>query len=255
MEKKKKDYLLKTLGIQFLVCALLFGFLFALQKSNSSLFSTFRTLFSAELEKNLTTKDVKEAFQQIGNIAKSDKSDDKETNAETEDNTLAASVLAEGGVDLSVDQKGKLPDNVSLDKYKLNDSIVLPVEGKITSPFAFRVHPITGKYGFHCGVDIAASTGTHIRAAYDGKVVVASYDQWNGNHIKIQHANGIMTVYCHCSKLYVKEGQHVRGGDVIGAVGSTGESTGPHLHFEFRINGKSYDPQYALKTAVDLDES
>jgi murein DD-endopeptidase MepM/ murein hydrolase activator NlpD len=93
--------------------------------------------------------------------------------------------------------------------------------------------------------------GTAIYSAFDGKVIKADYDKWNGNFIKIEHENNIMTVYCHCEKLLVKKGDVIKAGQKIATVGSTGSSTGPHLHFELRINNISYDPQNALKTAVN----
>jgi murein DD-endopeptidase MepM/ murein hydrolase activator NlpD len=127
----------------------------------------------------------------------------------------------------------------------------LPLEGKITSPFGLRIHPISGQQRFHAGIDIAAATGTPIYSAFDGRVIYAGYDQWNGNYLKIQHENNIMTVYCHCEALNVKKGDTVRAGNKVATVGSTGSSTGPHLHFELRINNVSYDPQNALKTAIN----
>ena len=87
--------------------------------------------------------------------------------------------------------------------------------------------------------------------AFDGKVAVADYDKWNGNYMKIKHENGLMTVYCHCESLNVKKGENIRAGEVIGYVGSTGSSTGPHLHFELRIDNVSFDPQIALNEALN----
>ena len=104
---------------------------------------------------------------------------------------------------------------------------------------------------FHAGIDIAAEKGTNIYSAFDGVVSEADYDKWNGNYLKIKHDNNIMTVYCHCEKLNVKKGQKIRAGEVIATVGSTGSSTGPHLHFELRINNVSYDPKTALNEAIN----
>lgn len=119
----------------------------------------------------------------------------------------------------------------------------IPVKGNITSRYgvneSIRDHT-------HQGLDIAAPTGTEILAASNGKVTYSGVKGGYGNMIIVDHGNGIETYYGHCSKLYVKEGQIVEAGDKIAAVGSTGNSTGPHLHFEIRSNGKYVNPQKYL---------
>jgi len=106
-----------------------------------------------------------------------------------------------------------------------------------------RLHPITGKIRPHRGIDYAARTGTPVWASGDGKVLVSGYTRFNGNYIVIQHGNNIQTKYLHLSKRYVKTGQHVRQKQVIGAVGMTGLATGPHLHYEFLLNGVHRNPR------------
>lgn len=120
---------------------------------------------------------------------------------------------------------------------------VLPVSGKITSRYG---ESSSRRSSTHTGLDIACSKGTDIKAVADGKVIFAAYKGSYGNLVKIDHGNGVETWYGHCNKLYVKEGQEVKSGDVIAAVGSTGNSTGPHLHFEIRIDGKTVNPQNYL---------
>lgn len=95
----------------------------------------------------------------------------------------------------------------------------------------------------HTGLDLACKIGTDIMSVADGTVVFAGYNGAYGNLVKIDHGNGVQTWYAHCSKIYVKEEQKVKSGDIISAVGSTGNSTGPHLHFEIRIDGKAVNPQ------------
>lgn len=95
----------------------------------------------------------------------------------------------------------------------------------------------------HTGIDIAAASGTPIKASGDGRVVSASYRNGYGNTVIIDHGGGVTTLYAHCSKLYVKAGQSVKQGEKIAAVGSTGLSTGPHVHWEVRINGKPVNPR------------
>lgn len=117
----------------------------------------------------------------------------------------------------------------------------LPIAGNITSPFGYRRDPITGTTSYHSGTDIAAPNGTPILAAADGVVVIANgIDSWGGSygyHVKLDHGNGLQTLYAHCSAICVTTGQQVQAGEVIGYVGSTGRSTGNHLHFEVLVGG------------------
>ena len=115
--------------------------------------------------------------------------------------------------------------------------LVRPIPGAIESGFGLRVHPITGKTRMHNGLDMHGNAGDPIRAAANGKVILAGAKGGYGNTVMIDHGGGMVTLYAHQSKLLVKEGQRVNAGDVIGLIGSTGVSTGPHLHFEVRING------------------
>jgi murein DD-endopeptidase MepM/ murein hydrolase activator NlpD len=121
-----------------------------------------------------------------------------------------------------------------------------PVSGTITSPFGWRSNPFGGAPEFHPGLDIAAPTGTTVTATAAGTVMLAQWYGGYGNYILIDHGGGISSGYGHLSAIYVSVGQHVQKGQAIGAVGSTGQSTGPHLHFEIRINGKPVDPAARL---------
>ena len=122
----------------------------------------------------------------------------------------------------------------------------LPGDFSITSPFGYRTDPITGESSFHDGVDIAAPEGTAVLAAADGVVVTANRtDSWGGSYgyyVTIQHDETYETLYAHCSEVLVKAGQEVEQGDVVALVGSTGNSTGDHLHFEVREGGSKVDP-------------
>ena len=120
---------------------------------------------------------------------------------------------------------------------------VLPVSGKITSRFGVSS---SIRSGAHTGLDIACSSGTDIKAVAKGKVIFAENNGSYGNLVKIDHGNGVETWYAHCSKIYTKVGAQVKAGDVIAAVGSTGNSTGPHLHLEIRIDGTAINPQKYL---------
>lgn len=118
----------------------------------------------------------------------------------------------------------------------------LPVEGKVSSPYGHRAHPKSGKRDFHSGLDIAADSGHPVRSTADGIVSFAGWSGGSGNLVAIEHGFGFSTLYAHNRSLTVKVGQRVRRGDVIGHVGSTGNSTGPHVHYEVWKEGKAVDP-------------
>ncbi len=117
---------------------------------------------------------------------------------------------------------------------------------RVSSPFGYRVNPVTGNYGIHGGIDLAADSGTKINPALSGKVLKAKYSSDYGNFVMIDHGDNVITLYAHCSKLLVSAGDYVDENDVIALVGSTGRSTGPHLHFEVRINDVRINPEYFL---------
>ena len=113
---------------------------------------------------------------------------------------------------------------------------------KLTSPFGYRTHPTTGQWKFHNGVDLANNQGTPIYAARSGKVTVATYGGTYGYYVTINHGDGYSSLYAHMTHYTVSKGQTVKKGDVIGYMGSTGRSTGPHLHFSIFHNGSSVNP-------------
>jgi murein DD-endopeptidase MepM/ murein hydrolase activator NlpD len=119
---------------------------------------------------------------------------------------------------------------------------VWPVRGWVTSPFGNRLSPFSGILKFHEGMDIAAQTGTPIVAPAEGVIMKAGFSTGYGNMVEISHGYGIKTLFAHNSRLNVKAGQRVRRGDVIAYVGDSGSSTGPHLHYEVRVNGLPVNP-------------
>jgi murein DD-endopeptidase MepM/ murein hydrolase activator NlpD len=121
-----------------------------------------------------------------------------------------------------------------------------------TSGFAMRLHPIFKTQQAHRGVDYAAPTGTPAQSVGDGVVIFSGVQGGYGNVVEIRHGTGHTTLYAHLSKIHLRKGQTVQKGQTIGAVGSTGWSTGPHLHFEFRVNGVHVDPQKVIQQAQAL---
>ena len=160
--------------------------------------------------------------------------DDAQKIDETTNLTLAKQEL-ETSVDEYIDKETRTVNGIYL--------AVTPISGRITSRFG-AVENV--RSGSHTGLDIAASAGTPIHATADGTVTYASSMGTYGNLVKISHGNGVETYYAHCSKILVSVGQTVSAGDTIALVGSTGNSTGPHLHLEIRINGSPINPQKYL---------
>lgn len=142
-----------------------------------------------------------------------------------------------------------LPDNTTMDRYALNvGETVTPVMGVLSSDFGWREHPIDGGEKFHCGVDLAVDTGTTVKAFADGTVDYIGESDVYGKYLQIRHANGVTSFYAHCSKLCVQQGQTVAAGDKVAESGATGHVTGPHLHFELKINGVRLEPLYYIET-------
>ena len=123
----------------------------------------------------------------------------------------------------------------------------VPSSNRVTSPYGWRIHPIFKVRRFHTGIDIDAQRGTSIVAAAAGTVIWAGTRSGYGKTVIIDHGGGISTLYAHCSSILVSEGQRVKAGDVIAKIGSTGYSTGPHLHFEVRKDGQHQDPMKPVK--------
>jgi murein DD-endopeptidase MepM/ murein hydrolase activator NlpD len=142
---------------------------------------------------------------------------------------------------------------------KLNRTMALvpyrkPVVGEVefTSGFGVRSDPFLGRPAMHTGLDFRAATGDPIRATANGRVTSAAYAGGYGRMVEIDHGNGLATRYGHMSEIHVKVGDTIKIGQVIGLVGSTGRSTGPHLHYETRIDGEAVDPQKFLRAGVRL---
>lgn len=136
--------------------------------------------------------------------------------------------------------------------FFLDATLIMPLEESIlTSSYGMRTSPITGDMKFHKGIDLAAPIGTSVYACKNGVVVNATKDKEDkiyGKFIILDHENNTQSVYAHLSKVLVKTGDEITRGTVIGEVGTTGASTGPHLHFEIRVNGKAQDPKRLLPT-------
>lgn len=151
---------------------------------------------------------------------------------------------------LSVGQQLFIP-GAALSAFELRKALgelfIYPIHGRLTSPFGYRSDPFTGTKSFHTGIDLAAPTGTAVKATLDGKVAETGVNRIYGNYVIITHDRGYQSLYGHLSAIHAKRGQYVTQGTVVGEVGSTGYSTGPHLHLSIYKNGSLIDPFSVLK--------
>lgn len=131
------------------------------------------------------------------------------------------------------------------ESFEDNPSFIMPVEGEITSEYGERVHPVFKTVKMHTGIDIYSPIGTPIKSSTAGKVVRVGEDAINGKYVRVISGN-YEVIYAHCYKISVREGQSIKQGDIIGEVGDSGVTSGPHLHFEIQEEGKAIDPMDKL---------
>ncbi len=217
-EENKKDFFTHIIFVQTVVVALLIGGVFAVKKISPVKYEALKESYNYVMQKDMT---VKEVWAVIKSYA----------------------TLPQGGDDISV---FAAQSGTSFSPYYISTDIAVPVHGRVSSQFGYRINPVTNTFSFHSGLDIAADEGEKIKAAYYGTVTNVGFDNVSGHYIEITHADGLVTKYMHCSKILAKENMVVRSGEAIALVGSTGRSTGPHLHFVIEIDGKRVNPEYVL---------
>ena len=231
--KKKKDRELRFIIAQTVVCAIALVIFIGLKFIGGSLFSYAKAVFEKEFNTPINVEQVLDSAMSREIV-----------NAQTV-------TYGVGGEDDDpnvqyFESYDEVTDDVN-DKMKNANTMQKPIDGKVTSEFGSRIHPLSGKQSFHTGIDIGADFGEHIKAALDGTVTSAVEDDEDyGNYIVLTHENGVQTMYAHSEKLLVKEGDKVKKGDSVALVGSTGKSTGPHLHFEIRVNETRLNPRWFL---------
>ncbi|RHR08959.1 M23 family peptidase [Pseudoflavonifractor sp. AF19-9AC] len=162
-------------------------------------------------------------------------------------------VPAAGTLILKSDYDGDpLPEHYTMDQLSLGTlETMTPVLGYINSEYGYRDHPINGTYQFHGGVDISGQTGDPIQAFASGTVEYVGKDDSYGLYLQLDHGNGVKSFYAHCSEVCVTKGQSVTIGDTIAKIGSTGMSTGPHLHLELKFNKMHLNPIYYIEYMTD----
>lgn len=261
-KEKQKDYYVSVTVCQILLCALLLGILALVLKGSGS--DTVKNQLNDIMTSKIEYEDVSAAVSEyIGNASswavfgdnisysettkaeEAQPSEKEETvSAETTDETTSEEVPM-GGRDVKAYEA---KTNTSFAPYKVTAKILNPIEsGRYTSLFGYRTNPITGEFTFHTGLDIAAPKGSAIRAAWNGTVTKVGEDSQAGKYIFLEHNDGFVTFYCHCSEIVAVKGAVIRQGETIAFVGSTGWSTGPHLHFEIRKDNIRLNPMWALE--------
>lgn len=269
--KSSGNKTIKKMILQIAICFVIYFIYYLIQNSNyifsegvinntkeilsynidfSQYYEQFMGLFNNESEESNGKGDTKNSTDE------STKDNSEDTSIENDlQNGIGGSnevLIVEGGtVEVTEPEKAQIDTSnlsqMEIDAINIKDavSIISPLQGVITSRFGLRdpSTPVVPKN--HTGLDIAANTGTVITAAMDGTVILVSSEGDYGNHIKVLNGD-VMNVYAHCSNIYVVEGQEIKQGEAIAEVGATGNTTGPHLHFEIRKENRFVDPEYIL---------
>ena len=259
---KKDVKLLKKMIIQLIVCICIYFVIYTIQ-NNQYIFSEdfinkVNEIISYDIDFPQVYEDAKNYL--IGVFSSQRENENQEQNNETNEiqsnetaNGIGGAVEENGEIvgEETTEQETAEEQNLSQEEQdilnvKNTTSFIKPVEGTISSTYGYRETATGNVPKNHTGTDIAAILGTKIKSATDGQVVLVSEEGDYGKHIKIQIGE-VSIIYAHCNSIYVKEGDMVTQEQEIAEVGSTGNSTGPHLHFEIRISERTVDPQKILE--------
>lgn len=248
---KKDIKLLKKMLIQILICVVIYLIIYSIQNNQYVFSEDFINKTNEILSYDTNFMELYEMVksQLIKPQEESQNKQEEETEQELEqepDKQGESIGGAQPQTNEEVPEESLTPEKIDIQNIKNTTSFIKPVEGMISSKYGQR-DSATGRVPKnHTGTDIAASLGTKIKSATDGEVVLASSEGDYGNHLKIQIGE-VSIIYAHCNSLYVKQGDKIVQGQEIAEVGSTGNSTGPHLHFEIRISERTIDPQSILE--------
>ena len=251
-ENGRKDYFYKIIIVQFLACVFMAILLAVLCRLDSE---TIKEKYGALMTKDMSWHEVwKSAKETAGFVFKPVDADSIKESAESQEQIEKdESDEEDEQSDAEEEEKDTEPAETNekneerktaevLSLFSSDEDITLPLHGRISSRFGSRTDPISGSAAEHNAVDIAVKEGTKVAAAWDGIVTDAGTAAKKGNYIWMVHKNGCETLYCHLSELLVQKGDVIRAGETIALSGSTGYSTGPHLHFGIRKNGEMVNP-------------
>ncbi len=248
--KSQPDYKLKILVLQTVTVGLILALGVVLRMFGGDAYKSVSVWYHEKFDDITLTSEV------LTPDNPTDSQENNTTDEQTQDTSSAESEeQQEFDSELDDEITGNITDlesvksTVAVNSY---NTFQWPLIGTITSHYGYRKNPITGNYANHNGLDIAANSGTDIVAAYGGEVAKTGYSSSYGYYVIIDHGGSVQTLYAHCSKVVATMGQTVQKGDTVALVGSTGRSTGPHLHFEVRVNGYRLDPEWLLSELRDV---
>lgn len=255
-DNEEKDWYSGTIVCQFFLCLLLTLTVIFLIRSEGDFGESLKRRISCVLTESI---DLSAAADKVGIISEIFGGSSLAVNGTVvtdipssestapSENEAAADEMhtdAVGGEDIKLLEAA---EKTSFAPYITTDKFISPIEnGRYTSYFGYRVNPVTGEWSFHTGLDIAADEGTKIRTALPGTVTTVGEDSRAGKYIIVTHSDSFKTFYCHCNEILAEEGMRLNKGETIALVGSTGWSTGPHLHFEVRRDNIRLNPLHAL---------
>lgn len=228
--EKKKNSTNSVMIVQLVVCIFAVVSVFLIGRLSPQTFEFIRDEYNRIMSVDMDAKEIASSAKKV--IERAEATDEGQTAEKSTERKNVNTVKSAAD--------GEVMAVMSL--FKSDEEITVPVHGEITSEYGNRTNPVSGEYLMHSGVDIAASQGTEIRAAYSGIVSEVGNNSVGGNYISLVHKDGSETLYCHCSKIIAEKGDVIRAGETIALVGSTGRSTGPHLHFEITVDGKTENP-------------
>lgn len=248
-KEREKDYYSTVIVCQFFVCVAFVGLIFFLSLYGGSFGADVTQRLSQLMHEKPDSESVSQAMATVREFFTSGSSlavfGSGVTDVATNGNASEEPFSPMGGEDLETFEATEI---TSFAPYVTTDKMLSPVEnGEYTSYFGYRTNPITGQWSFHTGLDIAAQEGTKIRSALSGTVTTVGEDSRAGKYVIVTHSDSFQTFYCHCSEILASEGMKLIKGETVALVGSTGWSTGPHLHFEVRRNGIRLNPLWALE--------
>ena len=254
---KKDIKLLKKMIIQILICVLIYMVIYVIQNSQFIFSEEFLKKVNEILSYDMNFNEIyTNCSNYIMQFINKEDTKTEENTVESNNNENTNNELAIGGANEEIIEEPKqeetqqIEENLTQEEKDINAikqtaSFIKPIEGTITSSFGNRNPTTSTVPKNHTGTDLAANLGTKIKSATEGEVVLSSEEGDYGKHLKIQIGE-VSIIYAHCNALYVKQGDKVVQGQEIAEVGSTGNSTGPHLHFEIRYQERTVDPQKIL---------
>ena len=264
LDNNKKDIkLFKKMIIQIVVCSIIYFIIYTINSSNYIFSEDFinkaNEILSYDTNFYETYQSIKNKIEEVMNNNSNNQEKNEQNNGteeqkneqeKVEENNEKNQQGAIGGAEKEIEESNETNELSQADQdivdVKNTSTFIKPIDGIISSKYGIRETATENIPKNHTGTDIAANLGTKIKSATDGEVVLASSEGDYGKHVKIQIGE-VSIIYAHCNSLYVNQGDKIVQGQEIAEVGSTGNSTGPHLHFEIRVHERTVDPESVLE--------